>query len=249
MLTAGENSIIVDTGATVRVIGAPHMRLVVNRRTLGKPVYVDTAQGRVAITEMGDLQGCSGLMKRCLLMPQSSASLLQVGVVCREEGCGFESKQGSLETAFVQDGQTLLKLGRSEDLILLDPDSKIQKIKRVENNSALAAAIVLLEHELSEEQTVLHLALVLASVNSGHDSLERTSHDGSESVPAFDRVFSCIPCETVYTAYGCTMSSKEMTKHRLGGHSRFSDACPECLRGKFRAKQHFRKLAGSRSPQ
>jgi hypothetical protein len=92
------------TCATVRVIGAPHTRLVIKRRTLGKPVYVDSAQGRVHITEVGDLPGCSGFMKRCLLMPQSSASLLPVGVVCREEGFGFEIKQGSPETAFVQDG-------------------------------------------------------------------------------------------------------------------------------------------------
>jgi hypothetical protein len=73
-----------------------------------------------------------------------------------------------------------------------------------------------LEHELSEEQTVLHLALVLASFNNGHDSLERTSHYSSESLPAYDLAFSCVLCETVYSAYGCTMSNREMTEHRLG---------------------------------
>jgi len=70
--------------------------------------------------------------------------------------------------------------------------------------------------------------------NTPHDT-ESMKHACNE--PGLSRRFSC---------YGCTvLSSKEMLEHRLSGHSRFSSQCPECARGKLRARQAFRKLVGA----
>jgi hypothetical protein len=161
------------------------MHLVTNRRKLGKPVYVETAHGRVTVTEMGDLPGYSGLMKRCLLMPESTASLLPVKTVCKELGAGFEIKEGSLEAAFIKYGQTILKLEDLGSLHVLNSDSKIQKIKDREHSSTLSSAHLVgaLEQELGEDLIELHLALVSARCEGlGNNPNRASSNSNSNSL-------------------------------------------------------------------
>jgi hypothetical protein len=84
----------------------------------------------------------------------------------------------------------------------------------------------------------------------GHNSITGLSNSNSS-----DLEFQCIPLgselegsacsQGIYNAFSCNvMSSKQMLQHRLDGHNRYSALCPECVRGKLRARQHFRKIVG-----
>ena len=73
--------VIADTGATVRVIGGPDCSKAVNVGHLKEGVSVETAHGRVVVNRVGDLPGYGGLMEKCLMMPDSSQSLMPVNVV------------------------------------------------------------------------------------------------------------------------------------------------------------------------
>ena len=275
VFTKGIDGVIVDTGATVRVIGQPHMHLVRNRKTLTSPVYVKTASGEEAVTEMGDLPGFAGLMLGCLLIPNSTASLLPVQVVCKELDLGFSVPQGGGPSEFNHDGVTVLNLDADGSLNLLAADSVIRK-SGVQESVHTAR----LEGRLRGDKSKIHLALVSAGcelpsnryvstgglmshecaagalgassslVNSSQYSAERAVSDSSESCRCDTDSGStdpCKDCDIVYSSYGCIMSSKGMREHRLGGHSEFNENCPDCARGKFKARQHFRKSKGSKA--
>ena len=157
VFTKGIDGVIVDTGATVRVIGKPHMHLVRNRVTLTNPVYVKTASGEEAVTEMGDLPGFAGLMLGCLLIPNSTASLLPVQVVCKELDLGFSVPQGGGPSEFNHDGVTVLNLDADGSLNLLAADSVIRKSGVQESVHAAR-----LEGRLRGDKSKIHLALVSA---------------------------------------------------------------------------------------
>jgi hypothetical protein len=247
VFTKGIDGVIVDTGATVRVIGKPHMHLVRNRVALSNPVYVQTASGEEIVTEMGDLPGFAGLMLGCLLIPKSTASLLPVQVVCKEFDYGFEVPQGGGASHFHQDRVSVLNLDVDGSLNILAADSVIRDRSVQES-----------VHWLREEKSKIHLALVSAGCelpsdrfdNSNQYSAERAVSDGSESCQCdtdSGSSYPCKDCKIMYSSYGCIMSSKGMRAHRLGGHSDFNENCPDCARGKFKARQHFRKSKGSKA--
>ena len=250
---SGESGIIADTGATVNIIGETHLHLVRNKRMLDRVVLVNTDDGVVEVNSMGDLPGLGGLMKGCLIIPSSKASLLSVVGTCEELGGGYQIHQGSLDAEFNKDGQTVISLNKVGLHHVLPLDGKIQNIKGSENSSESHVYLVCaLEQELDEELKELHKALVperceiLSNSNSniGAGVVNSITGAGVVNSEGVNQNRNC-ENESDYSCYGCTvLSNSAMLEHRLGGHSRFSDKCPECIQGKLRARQSLRKMLG-----
>ncbi len=106
---------------------------------------------------MGDLPGFAGLMLGCLLIPNSTTSLLPVRVVCKERDLGFSVRQGGGPSEFNQDGVTVLNLDADGSLNLLAADSVIRK-SGVQESVHTAR----LEGRLRGDKSKIHLALVSA---------------------------------------------------------------------------------------
>jgi hypothetical protein len=163
MLASGEDYVIADTGATVRVIGEPHIHLLINVRFLDSPITVGTADGNVIVDRIGDLPGMGGLMKGCLIIPTSKGSLLPIGVVCEELGAGFNISEGNEKAVFHKDGKVIQELEKVGSLHVVPFDSKdleTNKTDLVESVCIASTPAGRLVQELDAEQTALHLALV-----------------------------------------------------------------------------------------
>ena len=102
--------VVADTGATVRVIGGADSSRAVNVRLLPRPVPVRGAGGVTLVERMGDLPGCGGLMRDCLMMPECAHSLLPVPLVCEERSWGYQIDQGNTGSRFTAEGETVVQL-------------------------------------------------------------------------------------------------------------------------------------------
>lgn len=111
--------VVADTGATVRVIGHTDTHRAVNITDLRRPVIVQGAGGPVSVTQMGDLPGFGGLMRRCLIMPDCGPSLMPVVPVCEEMGVGFEVDHGGQSGKFSKDGRAVVELYRKGDVLVV----------------------------------------------------------------------------------------------------------------------------------
>ena len=100
--------VVADTGATVRVIGGDDSSRAVNVRLLPRPVPVRGAGGVTLVERMGDLPGCGGLMRDCLMMPECAHSLLPVPLVCEERSWGYQIDQGNTGSRFTAEGETVV---------------------------------------------------------------------------------------------------------------------------------------------
>jgi hypothetical protein len=123
LAASGNQGIIADCGASVRVIGEPHLPEIVNVTPLEQPVIVETADGNVSVNTKGDLPGRGGLMKGCLIIPTSRASLLPIGTVCEELDAGFNISQGNKEAVLYRDSLVIQKFDKVGSLHVLPLDN------------------------------------------------------------------------------------------------------------------------------
>ena len=239
----GMRGIIADSGATVRVIGRDHIHLIRNRVKLGQQVMVQTAQGEIRVTEMGDLPGFGGLMTGCLIIPESSASLLPIGGVCEELDLGYEVAQGNVSAGFTRDGKLVHELEREGNLHILNDHPNNNR----ESYSAEVSHVLV--DDLDTDTKLLHDMVLLCCMGSGPDT-KVGEITGSEQVDP--KIGFNIPNqynhhnnpEMVMTVN--TLDSKAMLQHRLEGHITYNPKCPECVMGKLRARQALRKIIDSR---
>ena len=111
--------VVADTGATVRVIGGADSSRAVNVRLLPRPVPVRGAGGVTLVERMGDLPGCGGLMRDCLMMPECAHSLLPVPLVCEERNWGYQIDQGNTGSRFTAEGETVVQLESQGGMVVL----------------------------------------------------------------------------------------------------------------------------------
>ena len=167
MLASGDNNpVVADSGATVRVIGKPHMHLVSNERDLDRPITVNTADGQVVISRIGDLPGYGGLMVGCLLIPNSEASLLPVSSVCEELNMSYTIRQGGGSSFFGRDGLVMQELDESGGLHLLNSDSKDLNCEELDSVSALIVDPDNLVQRLTGDVLEVHNNVLNSNMNS-----------------------------------------------------------------------------------
>ena len=116
LAAAWETAVVGDTGATVAIIGEPHVHLAVNISKLHVPISVSTASGLIELTHTGDLPGCFGLMDGAYLNPKCKHSLCPVVKRCEDLGVGFTVSEGATSASFHKGGKTVVDLDVSSGL-------------------------------------------------------------------------------------------------------------------------------------
>ena len=96
--------ILVDTAATMLVVGSDLMHLAQNIRPLATHIRLETANGIVMITHMCDIPTELGLMEGALCVPSSKRSLLDAVGVCVKKKLGLVIDEGGASARYMRGG-------------------------------------------------------------------------------------------------------------------------------------------------
>ncbi len=107
---------IVDSGATISMLGQDLMPHVVNRELLDRPIEVVTANDSIILTHQGDIPG-DNPMKQAVINEASAKSLLSLRELCIRYNAGFEVGPGYINPKLVRDGVTVKDLIINNNLI------------------------------------------------------------------------------------------------------------------------------------
>ena len=107
---------IVDSGATVSVVGRDSAPYADNRRPLRVPMEIVTANDNIIVNTVCDIPG-NDIMNGAVIIESSAKSLLSLYDVCVKRGWGFEVGDGFKYARLVKDGKPVMNLVINGSLI------------------------------------------------------------------------------------------------------------------------------------
>jgi len=209
---------IVDSGATISMLGQDLMPHVVNRELLDRPIEVVTANDSIILTHQGDIPG-DNPMKQAVINEASAKSLLSLRELCIRYDAGFEVGPGYINPKLVRDGVTVKDLIINNNLIEFPLN-----IEGIQNHDGcltephhMAGLTVISQTEFIVNDAVLSL----------HNLIVDT--DGPPT-----------PCTVNVDICACMLSEGVLIDHYLNGHRPTDPNCPWCTQAGMRHRKAVR---------
>ena len=221
-----------DSGASIVMVGRPHMKYVYNKRPLDKPIRLATAKGIITLEEQGDLAGFEGLMRGVALNNDSHHTLIPIIATCIKMDWSFGVSRGGKSAWFETGEGRVIWLEIENGLPMWYDDSYL--FGSDSPNDIYSSLLASCEGIDSSEL--------------GWDPFEASSYSADSNLTPTE-VYSvggdtqlCHTCCLVYS------EPKWMHNHDLNGHRPSHPKCPYCAQGTLRERKALRLSGHTRPP-
>ena len=123
MVVGTTNRVVMDTAATMPIVGKDLMHLARNVRPLPHPVSLETANGLVEVTSQCDLPAPHGVMNNSLCVPSCARTLNPGVATCLKHGFGLVIDEGGATGRYVKGGVTMIELDLSGGMFGFSPST------------------------------------------------------------------------------------------------------------------------------